>query len=264
LWIRIWPVKICTYNAASVRARLPRLLEWLDQNEPDVVAIQETKVENDKFPVEEFEARGYELALNGQKSWNGVCFLSRLPIENVQIGFGDELMPQDARVISATISGIEIINTYVPNGNTVGSDKWVYKMAWLERFARLLRERYSPLAPVIWLGDINIAPTGIDVYESERKLGMVGHHPDEFSRLDRIVDFGLTDTYRHLYPTEVEYTFWDFTVPRAVDRKLGWRIDHIYVTEQLVPLVKDVEIDVAARKLEKPSDHTFVTARLDL
>ena len=141
LWIRIWPVKICTYNAASVRARLPRLLEWLDQNEPDVVAIQETKVENDKFPVEEFEARGYELALNGQKSWNGVCFLSRLPIENVQIGFGDELMPQDARVISATISGIEIINTYVPNGNTVGSEKWEYKMAWLERFARLLRER---------------------------------------------------------------------------------------------------------------------------
>lgn len=257
-------MKICTYNAASVRARLPRLVEWLDANEPDVVAIQETKVENDKFPVEEFEARGYELALNGQKSWNGVCLLSRLPIENVQIGFGDELMPQDARIISATISGIEIINTYVPNGNTVGSEKWEYKMAWLERFARLLRERYSPQAPVIWLGDINIAPTGIDVYESERKLGMVGHHPDEFSRLDRIVDFGLTDTYRHLYPSEVEYTFWDFTVPRAVDRKLGWRIDHIYVTEQLVPLVKDVEIDVAARKLEKPSDHTFVTARLDL
>jgi exodeoxyribonuclease-3 len=257
-------VKIATYNAASVRARLPRLIEWIDANEPDVLAIQETKVENHLFPREEFESRGYQLALNGQKSWNGVCLLSKRPLTNVRTHFDDPFMPQDARVISANVDGIEIVNTYVPNGNTVGSEKWTYKLAWLDHFSEFVRERYTADAPLLWLGDINIAPKANDVYDSQKVFRGVGHHPDEFARLDRILDFGLADLYRQFYPDVRQYTYWDFTVPNAVGRGQGWRIDHIYASEPIANLCSDVAIDVEARLKEKPSDHTFVLATFDL
>lgn len=257
-------MKVVTYNAASVRARLPLLVEWIAENEPDVLAIQETKVEDDKFPREEFEELGYELAIHGQKSWNGVALLSRRPISAVRSGFGDELMPNDARIIAGTIDGVTFINTYVPNGNAVGSDKFEYKLRWLERFRTFLDQNYRADEPLIWLGDINIAPTSDDVYDSKRFYGGVGHHPDEFSRLERIVEFGLTDLFRQHTQGPGHYTFWDFTLPRGVDRNLGWRIDHIYATAPLAKLCTDCTIDKAARKLPKPSDHTFVIATLDL
>lgn len=257
-------MRIATYNAASIRARLPRVLEWIEANEPDVLAIQETKVEDDKFPRAEFEEMGYEIALNGQKAWNGVATLSRLPIENVRRGFGDDLMPEDARILSATIAGVEIVNTYVPNGSAVGSEKWTYKLRWLDRFASLLRERYAPESPLLWLGDVNVAPTPADVYDSSRFYGGVGHHPDEFSRLERIVGWGLIDAFRHLHPDAREYSFFDFTVPRAADRNLGWRIDHIYLSGALLPSLERAWIDLDARGGERPSDHTYVVCDLDL
>lgn len=256
-------MKIATYNAASVRARLPLLLDWLATHEPDVLAIQETKVEDDKFPRADFEDLGYELALHGQKSWNGVALLSRSPMQNVQPGFQDELARVDARIISAEIDGISIINTYVPNGNTVGSDKWEYKVWWLDRFAKYLRERYDASRPVIWLGDINIAPTPIDVYDSPKMLGGVGHHPDEFTRLERILSFGLADMFRKFEPEGGHYTFWDFTIPNGVKRNLGWRIDHVYATPSLAERCTKCWIDREARVLERPSDHTFVIAEFD-
>jgi exodeoxyribonuclease-3 len=257
-------MKVVTYNAASIRARMPLLVEWLAENEPDVVAIQETKVEDDKFPVEPLADLGYELAFHGQKSWNGVATLSRRPISNSRFGFGDELMPNDARILTCEIDGVTYVNTYVPNGNTVGSDKFEYKLKWLERFRQYLDQNFRPDEPLIWLGDINIAPTPDDVYDSKRFFGGVGHHPDEFSRLAKIVDFGLTDTFRMHTQGPGHYTFWDFTLPRGVDRNLGWRIDHVYATEPLAKLCTDCTVDKAARKLEKPSDHTFVTATFDL
>ncbi len=255
---------IATFNAASVRARLPLLIEWLAENEPDVLAIQETKVEDHIFPRTDFEDLGYQIALHGQKAWNGVALLSRSPIMNVQTGFGDDLMPTDARIISGEINGIAVVNTYVPNGNAVGSDKFVYKLKWLERFRTLLDQRYLPEQPLIWLGDINVAPESTDVYDSPKMLGGVGHHPDEFVRLAKIVEFGLTDVFRKLHPEAGHYTFWDFQIPRSVDRNLGWRIDHIYATEALAALCDSCTIDVAARKLERPSDHTFVVAHFDI
>lgn len=251
---------VATYNAASVRARLPRICEWLAENEPDVLAIQETKVENDKFPREAFEELGYELALNGQKAWNGVAIVSRLPIEDVRIGFGDDLFQEDARIITAKIEGVNLINTYVPNGNTVGSEKWDYKLRWLDRFGRMLRERYRKDEPLIWMGDINIAPKPEDVYDSVKVYGGVGHHPEEFKRLDAIVEFGLVDVYRKLHPEGGNFTYWDFTQPNGVKRNIGWRIDHIYATEPFAEKCSRCWIDRDARLLEKPSDHTFVVA----
>lgn len=253
-------MKVVTFNAASVRARLPLLLDWMAENEPDVLAVQETKVEDDKFPAETFQELGYHLAIHGQKSWNGVATLSRHPIRDVRKGFGDEVMPNDCRVISCEVEGVRVINTYVPNGSSVGSDKFEYKLRWLERFRRYLGEHHRPDEPLIWLGDINIAPKPEDVFDSRRMLGGVGHHPEEFERLDRIVDFGLVDTFRMHTQGLGHYTFWEFTIPKALERNLGWRIDHIYATEALAARCTSCVVDREARARERPSDHTFVVA----
>jgi exodeoxyribonuclease-3 len=257
-------VKIATYNAASVRARLPLILDWLATNEPDVLAIQETKVEDSKFPVDDFEELGYHVALHGQKSWNGVATVSRSYSSNQRQGFMDELFPTDARVLTCEVDGIAIVNTYVPNGSSVGSDKFEYKLRWLERFRKFLDENFRPTQPLIWLGDINIAPKPEDVYDSRRFYGGVGHHPEEFSRLGRILEFGLVDVFRQFEPGPKHYTYWDFVIPNSLQRNLGWRIDHIYVTEPLAARAVSCTIDREARASEKPSDHTFVTAEFDL
>jgi exodeoxyribonuclease-3 len=257
-------VTIATYNAASVRARLPLIQEWLAQHEPDVLAIQETKVEDSKFPIEAFEELDYHAALHGQKSWNGVATLAKSMPTNVRQGFMDELYPVDARILTCEVDGIPIINTYVPNGNKVGSDKFVYKLSWLERFRTYLDDHFRPSEALIWLGDINIAPKPEDVYDSKKMYGGVGHHPDEFSRLGNILDFGFVDAFRQLHPGEGYYTYWDFVIPNSVKRNLGWRIDHIYVTEPLASKLKSCHIDVEARTTERPSDHTFVIAEFEL
>ncbi len=256
-------MKVTTYNVASVRARLPLLIEWIAENEPDILSLQETKVEDEKFPASDFEDLGYHLTLHGQKSWNGVAILSRNAPTNVIRGFEDDLWPSDARLVAAEIDGVQIINTYVPNGSSVTSDKFVYKLRWLDRFNRFLRERFSSEQPLLWMGDINIAPTPIDVYNSPRFYGGVGHHPEEMLRLSQIVEWGLTDLFRKHHPEKGYYTFWDFVLPKGVERNLGWRIDHIYATKPLADACTDCVIDKDARSLDKPSDHTLVTADLD-
>jgi len=257
-------MKIATFNAASVRARLPVLVEWLATEEPDILAIQETKVEDDKFPREEIEELGYHIAIHGQKSWNGVAILSRSPINSIRTGFNDELFTNDCRIIACEIDGVSIINTYVPNGNTVGSDKFIYKLGWLERFRTYLDQNFRPSEPLIWLGDINIARQPEDVYDSKKMLGGVGHHPDEFVRLDKIVEFGLTDLFRKFETGPGHYSYWDFVLPRSVERNLGWRIDHIYATEPLAILCERCVIDKGPRTWPRPSDHTFVIAEFDV
>ncbi|HSI72301.1 MAG TPA: exodeoxyribonuclease III [Fimbriimonas sp.] len=257
-------MRIATYNAAGIRPRVPLLLDWISEYEPDVLAIQETKVEDDKFPRGEFEELGYHLALHGQKSWNGVAMLSKSPISNARCGFLDELFPQDCRVLTCEIDGVTVINTYVPNGSSITSDKFEYKLRWLERFDRYLREHFRPTDKLIWLGDINIAPKSEDVYNPKRFFGQVGHHPEEFARLDRIKEFGLTDVFRQHHPEPGYFTYWDFVILTAYPKNFGWRIDHIYATEPLARVCEDCLIDRAARGREKPSDHTFVFADFDI
>ncbi len=256
-------MRIATFNAASVRARLPILLEWIAENDPDLVAVQETKVEDDKFPAGDFEDLGYSVSLHGQKSWNGVATITKRAVSNPVLGFVDDLFPNDARILACEFDGISFINTYVPNGNTVGSEKWEYKLKWLDRFRKLLDERYSPSRPVVWLGDINIAPTSDDVFDAPKMLGKVGHHPDEFSRLASIREWGFTDLFRAKHEGPGHYTYWDFVIPRSVDRNLGWRIDHIYATQVVAEKCTKCYVDLEPRKLERPSDHTFVVAELD-
>ncbi len=251
---------VATFNVNSIRARLPVVLDWLAATSPDVVMLQEIKVEDEKFPLAELEPSGYTIEIHGQPRYNGVAVLSKLPIDDFDTGFDDEEMPEDCRLMRATIGGVQIINTYVPNGSEVGSEKWAYKLSWLERFALYVRETCEMGSPVVWLGDINIAPTPDDVFEAEGKLGDVGHHPDEFSRLSRIVDLGWTDCYRKFASGPGHYTFWDFRIPNSVKRNLGWRIDHVYASSSLVGKCKRCWVDMSPRLMERPSDHTPVLA----
>jgi exodeoxyribonuclease-3 len=256
-------VKIATYNANSIRQRLPIVLDWLAENEPDVLALQETKCEDSKFPAADFEECGYHVAFHGQKTFNGVAIVSPHPIQNVRTGFGDPTWPEDARIISADIEGYRILNTYVPNGTAVGTDKFEYKLRWLERFRRLLDERYRPTDNLVWLGDINIAPTSDDVYNPKRFYGAVGHHPLEWEALDRIRDWGLVDIFRRFQQGPGHYTYWDFIIVTAAEKNFGWRIDHIYTPQHLAERAKSCWIDREMRFAPKPSDHTFVIAEFE-
>lgn len=253
-------MKLATFNANSVRLRLPAILEWMAKTGADVLAIQETKVEDALFPRADLEAAGYHVAIHGQKMRHGVALVSRLPIEDVSTGFGDPNWPEDCRIIAARVGGYAVVNTYVPNGTEVGSEKFEYKLRWMERFRKYLDERYSPGDPVVWLGDINVAPKPEDVYDSKRLLGKVGHHPAEFEALERIVDFGLVDLFRKHNQEPKQYTFWEFYIPKSFERNLGWRIDHIYAPEKLASRSVSCVIDREPRGKERPSDHTFVMA----
>lgn len=255
---------LATYNAAGVRARLSGILDWLAEHEPDVLAIQETKVEDHLFPLASFEELGYNVAINGQKSWNGVAIVSRQPVTNVRKGFQDDLFPEDARIIAGDVGDFTIINTYVPNGSAVGSEKFEYKLRWLDRFRKYLQQGFSAERPVVWLGDINIAPTENDVFDPKRHRGKVGFHPDEISRLEKIIDWGFDDLFRMHHEGPGHYTFWEFTIPKSVERNLGWRIDHIYGTHPVAEACIRAWVDKAPRVGERPSDHTFVLAEIDL
>lgn len=255
---------VATFNVNSVRARLPALTDWLGSADPDVVVLQETKVEDEKFPLAELEACGYNVEIHGQPRYNGVAVMSKLPIDEFDVGFPDEDMPEDCRLMRATIGDLQLINTYVPNGNSVGSEKWEYKMKWLESFRAYVKDSCDMGSQLVWLGDINIAPASDDVFEPESKLGDVGHHPDEFSRLAKIVELGWTDCFRKFTKGPGHHTFWDFRIPNSFKRDLGWRIDHIYASPSLVGRCVKCWVDKAPRGGERPSDHTPVLAEFSL
>lgn len=257
-------MKVATFNANSIRIRLEIILEWLTENDIDVLAIQETKCEDALFPEDAIQDAGYHAAFHGQKSYNGVATLSREPIRNVQMGFGDPTMPEDCRILVADVGPLRILNTYVPNGTKVGSEKWDYKMKWLEAFRGFAAKQFQANPNTVWLGDINVARHPEDVYDSKKVLNGVGHHPDEFKRLDAILEIGLVDLFRKFTAEGGHFTYWEFVVPNSVARNVGWRIDHIYTLPGLADKCTSCTIDKGPRLLERPSDHTFVVAEFDL
>lgn len=254
-------MRIATFNVNSIRARMPVLDRWLRESQPDVVALQETKVEDASFPFAELEELGYGVEFHGQQKYNGVAILSKLPIEDAVCGILEEGAPRDCRLLAATVGGVRIFNSYVPNGTSVGSEKFFYKLEWLRRFRRLC-DQFSPSDPMLWLGDVNIAPTPDDVFEPERKLGRIGHHPDEFVALGEAVDWGWTDVFRTQVQGPGHYTFWEYRIPKAFERNLGWRIDHIYASPGLLPRCGLVTIEREPRTWERPSDHVPVSIEI--
>jgi exodeoxyribonuclease III len=255
-------MKIASYNANSLRARLPLVLQWLGDSGVDVLCVQETKVQDADFPGDAFDQIGYNCAFKGQKSYNGVAILSRRPIEHTEYGLPGE--PHDeARLIRADIAGLIIVNTYVPQGYMPDSNKFQYKLEWFSRLLKYFRRNFTPEDPVLWVGDLNIAPKPIDVYDPKTLLGHVCFHPDVHKALDEVMGWGFVDVFRKHCDQPGQYTFWDYRVRNSLARNLGWRIDHVMATAPLASNSIACTIERELRAAARPSDHAPIVAEFD-
>ena len=257
-------MKIASLNANGIRARLPIILQWLEQESPDTLCIQETKVQDHDFPRQPFLDAGYHCNFKGQKSYNGVAVVSKKKPRAVSMGFDDADEKEGPRLIRVNIDAIEIVNTYVPQGQDPTSEQFAYKLAWFGRLRKYFADNFAADEPVIWAGDFNVAPEPIDVYDPEKLLGSVGYHPKEHRALKEVMQWGFVDVYRRHKPDEKAFTFWDYRIPNAVKRGLGWRIDHIWATKCLAEKSKTAWIDQQPRLWQRPSDHTFIVAEFDI
>jgi len=256
--------KLATYNVNSVRSRLHIIIPWLRENRPDVLCMQETKVEDSKFPRTEFEQSGYHICYSGGKKGNGVAIASLEVPDSLSCGFGGD-EPDTDRLIRAKISGLSIINTYVPQGFKMDSPRFEYKLKWMARFKELLGKDYSPSKPLIWCGDLNVAPEDIDVHNPKRLLGHVDFNPLVWEAFEGIKGWGLVDVFRKHHPGEQgQYTFFDYRAPGTVERNLGWRVDHILATPVLAKKSVSSWIDMKPRLMEKSSDHTVLVAEFKI
>ncbi len=255
-------MKIVTWNVNSIRARLPRFLPWLQEQQPDIVCLQETKVVDELFPREPLEDEGYNLITFGQKTYNGVAILSKHPMEDVIKGFPGDGEDAEKRVLGCIIQDLMILNLYVPNGKEVGHAKFQYKMAWLKQLRALLDERYDIDEKVIVTGDFNITFDDRDVYDPEEWREKIHCSTEEREALANIMDFGLQDALRKFHEEEGIYTWWDFRT-RGFARKAGLRIDHFLMSPKALEQCSDVAVDLEARDGKGPSDHAPVCATLD-
>jgi exodeoxyribonuclease-3 len=256
-------MKVATFNTNSLRARLHVVPQWLSKHQPDVLCLQETKVQDVDFPTSQFDQIGYKYVFKGQKSYNGVATLSKNTITKVEYGFQDE--PRDeARLIKAEIKGIVIVNTYVPQGVSPDSEKFQYKLKWFDRLHRYFKENFKPTDPILWMGDFNIAPQPIDVYDPEGLLGHVCFHPEVHKALDKVLQWGFVDVFRIHCSEAGQYTFWDYRLPNSFKRNLGWRLDHIMATQPLAEKSTACYIDKQPRTANRPSDHTPLIAEFNM
>ncbi|MHC4104635.1 MAG: exodeoxyribonuclease III [Planctomycetota bacterium] len=255
-------MKVASFNVNSLRARLPTVLEWLDEHHPDILCVQETKVQDVDFPKDELEETGYKYIFKGQKSYNGVAIFSKSEIKNVRFGFDDE--PKDQpRLAKAEINGIVIVNTYVPQGQSPESEKFQYKLNWFNRLLAFFDKNFKPADPVLWVGDLNIAPEPIDVYDPEALLGHVCFCPEVTQALKAVMEWGFADVFRMHCSEPGQYTFWDYRMRGASKQNLGWRLDHILATKPLAKKSTACYIDTQPRLAERPSDHTPIIAEFN-
>ena len=258
-------MKIATFNCNSVRVRVPIITWWLQKHQPDILALQEIKVDTDKFPYQPFQELGYHCVVRGKGGYSGVATLSKVEPDEVRAGFGDGDVKEEPRIIVTEHNKIFIINTYVPQGQDIESEVFQYKLEWLRRFRKMLDEQFSSRKKVLWLGDFNVAPEGIDVYDSRRLMGHPDHNPQVFEALENVRSWGFIDLFRKFHAKEEkQYTYWDYRMPGVFQRNIGWRVDHIFVTKSLGSKARDCWIDREPRGMEKPSDHTFMVAEFDL
>lgn len=251
-------MKIATWNVNSLRVRLDHVLAWLESDKPDVLALQETKLTDENFPVEAFESAGYHAVFSGQPTYNGVALISREPGEDVATGIDGFEDPQ-RRVLAATYGGVRVMNLYVPNGQSVESDKYGYKLEWLAALHAQLASEAGRYEHRVILGDFNIAPDDRDVHDPAAWEGKVLCTDKERDALTGILGLGFVDTFRLFEQPEKSYSWWDYRAA-AFRRNLGMRIDLILASEGLSGLCTGSHIDVGPRRWERPSDHTVVVA----
>ena len=251
-------MRLATWNVNSLKVRLPHVLDWLATADCDVLCLQETKLTDDKFPRDEFEAAGFSVAFTGQKTYNGVAILSRLPIQNVVADLPDFVDPQK-RVLAATINGVRVVCAYFPNGQAVDSDKYRYKLDWLDALQGYVNTLVATHEHVVLLGDYNIAPEDRDVHDPAVWEGQVLVSPRERAHFEMLKTKGLVDCFRRFEQPEKMFSWWDYRM-LGFRRNAGMRIDHILASPKLAATCRACVIDKAPRKREQPSDHTPVVA----
>ena len=254
-------MRLASWNVNSLNVRLPHVLRWLNANPVEVLALQETKLADAKFPVAGIQQAGYEVVYTGQPTYNGVAILSRLPIQEVM---SDLPGPADTqrRFIAATIAGIRVINLYVPNGQAVGTDKYAYKLAWLNQLHDFLIDELQRYPRLLMMGDYNIAPEPRDVHDPQAWEGKVLFSEAERAALQRLLTLGLKDSLRLITQEWGIYSWWDYRV-NAFKRNLGLRIDLILLSQALAASCRNAWVDKGPRAWERPSDHAPVVVELD-
>lgn len=252
---------LATWNINSIRARQERLLGWLETRKPDIVCLQELKCTNEQFPTEAIEGAGYHAAVHGQKTYNGVAILAKKEIEDVSTGFGDGGDDTEARVIAGTVDGVRVVSVYVVNGKQIDSDKYAFKLEWLDRLHRYV-EAQDLEVPLAVCGDYNIAPEERDVSKPERWRDGVLFNPDLSARFESLLDLGLVDTFRTHHDEGGLYSWWDYRM-LAFPKNNGLRIDHILASHPLAERSTDAFVDRDMRKGDKPSDHAPVLTAFD-
>ena len=262
-------MRIATWNVNSVRTRLEQVLAWLAAERPEVLCLQETKVADELFPLAPFRALGYEAAISGQKAYNGVAILSRLPIEDVRVGFA-ALLPDDPeapglgeqkRLISAQIAGLRVLNLYVPNGSSLRSEKYAYKLEWLACLKRYLDAQETQGEPLVMVGDFNIALEARDIHDPARLNGGIMASEPERQALQAALGERLEDGFRLFEPESGHWSWWDYRTA-GWETGRGWRIDHIYLDAELRDQALGCTIDAPMRGNPQPSDHAPVIINL--
>lgn len=255
-------MKIATFNVNSINARLPNVLAWIDEAVPDAVVLQEIKCIDAKFPAGDFEERGYNVAVHGQKTYNGVALLSKHPIDDIRTGLAGDDSDEQARFIEALImpadtAPIRLGGLYLPNGNPAPGPKYDYKLAWMERLEAHARHRLAEEDAFILAGDFNVIPQAEDCYDPAAWRDDALFRPETRAAFRRLVHLGLTDALRQIRPLSVDYTFWDYQ-RGAWEKDHGIRIDHLLLSPQAADRLKDAGIDRKVRGREKASDHVPV------
>ena len=255
-------MRLATWNVNSLAVRLPQVLDWLAAHQPDVLVLQETKLTDDKFPAAEFQAAGWQCAWFGQKTYNGVAILSRQPALDLQRNIPGLDDPQ-ARVITGTVAGLRVVGAYVPNGQSPDSDKYVYKLGWLDAMCLWLADELKRHPQLVLMGDFNIAPEDQDVHDPVAWAGQILCTDNERARFKALAGLGLVDAYRLFEQPPRTWSWWDYR-NLAFRKNQGLRIDHILVSSALVPMVSACSIDKQPRRNERPSDHAPVLVDLTL
>lgn len=253
-------IKLATWNVNSLTIRLQQVLDWFFLHEVDVLALQETKVTDEAFPLEVFRQAGLYVAFSGQKSYNGVAVISRYPLQDVQTDIAGLLDPQ-RRILAVTVADIRVVNLYVPNGACVDSDKYAYKLDWLYHVHNYLRVTFSQYPKLAVVGDFNIAPHDKDVYDPLAFEGSVLVSPRERHAFQELLNLGFADAFRHVYPDEVLFSWWDYR-KGAFRRNHGLRIDHVLLSPLLTMVCQNVRIDRVPRQHARPSDHAPVLVEM--
>ena len=256
-------MKIATWNVNSINVRIPQLLGWLDKNELDVVCFQETKTIDENFPLDDLVNLGYEAVFMGEKSYNGVAIISKYPIEDVQKNYLDDDSAAPKRLIAATTNGVRIVNTYIPNGSELWSDKFNFKLDWLQRLRRFFDDNCDLHTNVLLCGDFNVAMDDLDVWDVPTWTGKLHFSKPERAAMHNVKQWGFVDVFRTMNPELKEFSWWNYR-EGAWQRNRGLRIDYVWTSPSLSAKCTECLIDKSTRSLEKPSDHAPVVAEFEM